>query len=352
MHEFRTGTSLYFAHAQRSPMAAALSTASRVGASGENARIFGESGTGKETIARLIHSAGPDRLLRFVVVRCAGRARDELAIELFGASCSPDSATSAGTGTILLEDVIEMPAALQARLVEWMDAMVAGEAPRVRIVAASTNDILQDVTSGRFRRDLFDALACPIHVPPLRERREDVPQVWDRCWSTVSDGRMLSSGARELIKQYAWPGNARELRAFAARLAASCTWQNIATRDVELQLFATATGIPAHALSVCVSEASAEAEPLSLGIPVAELRRVGLDVPATPADQGTVDLPEILRRVEVSLIDWALGQTQGNKAAAAQRLGIGRTTLVQKIRRLYGARPLDVPVEAWPSSCA
>jgi two-component system nitrogen regulation response regulator GlnG len=338
-------SSLYVAHAPRSPIAATLSIAARIGESGAPLRIRGESGTGKETLARIVHGAGRDSGSRFLVVQCAGRTPHELAFELF-------DAPQEGIGTVFLEDVDEMPASIQARLVHSLDAYAdpaPAPAPRRRIIASSTVDLDVAVSQARFRRDLFDALACSIHIPPLRERRDDVLHVWERCWGTLSNGRTLSGGARELIKQYAWPGNARQLRAFAAQLVASCPWQNLSTRDVELQLFSTATGIPSHVFPVCIADPAPTSEVLSVAMPVEELRRVGVEVPPAPVEDGAVDLPELLRRIETTLIEWALAQAHGNKAVAAQKLGLRRTTLVEKIRRLHGAKPVE-PTTAWSAS--
>lgn len=331
-------TPIHLVHAPGSPMAAIIAIAHRVGVSGANALVCGESGTGKETVARLIHAAGlaPESL--FVPAGCAGRSEHELGEELFGgAECAPAppaKLASARGGTLFLEDVGELPLAIQARLVRCgVDAAPAG-GRRARLVGTSEVDLRPLVSAGRFRRDLYDALACPIHLPPLRDRRGDVLALLDALWREVGEGRDLVPAARELLRRYSWPGNVREVSAFVRRLAASAGPALIPAREVERHLLAAATGMPLWTLEderhAAASSAGSE-----------ELAAAGVDVHLPPEATERLDLHEVLRRVESTLIGWALERTKGNKAAAAELLGLRRTTLVEKIRRLRedGERP-------------
>jgi sigma-54 specific flagellar transcriptional regulator A len=309
---------LHLAHDVRSPMAALVSTAHRVGAARMHALVYGEGGTGKESLARVIHAAGAMTDSPFRVVRCGGRKDDELAREILDA---------ARCGTLFLEDIEHLPPALQQRLRDLIDAPAAG-AGVVRIVGSSRCDLLPAVGAGRFRRDLYDALACKLQVLPLRERRDDVLVVMDRCWETLGAGKKLASGARELLTQYAWPGNAREAASFARQIVAACPHAIVSSRDVERVMFTAVTGMT---LSSDDPEPSAVTEVTDRpGSAV-----TNIVVAATEAFAGTdrVDLPALLRRIEGELIEWALAQSSGQRAAAAQMLGIGRTTLVEKIRR-------------------
>ncbi|HEY6003047.1 MAG TPA: sigma 54-interacting transcriptional regulator [Anaeromyxobacter sp.] len=334
MENANRSTPIHLVHAPGSPMAAVVSVAHRVGVSGANALVHGESGTGKETVARLVHAAGlaPDSL--FVIAPCAGRSEPDLASELFG---SGDASSRAGAklaqaagGTLLLEDVGELPLAIQARLVRIaVDAAPQG-ASRTRLVGTSESDLRPLVAAGRFRRDLFDALACPIHIPPLRDRRADVLAVLDALWREVGDGRELASAARELLHQYTWPGNVREVDAIVRRLAASAGPALIGAREVERQLLAAATGMPLWTL-----ERESASAPLPEEVRAdPDLAAAGVDVHLPPEGTHHLDLQEVLHRVEATLIGWALERTRGNKAAAAEILGLRRTTLVEKIRRL------------------
>ena len=310
-------------------MAEVVAVAHRVGVSGSSAVVYGESGTGKETIARLVHAAGLSPESLFVVAACAGRAEADLARELFGAGdrpvAPPARLASALGGTLFLEDVGELPLAIQAQLVRHaVDAAPPGR-PGARLVGASEVDLGPLVSAGRFRRDLFDALACPIHLPPLRGRRDDVLALVDALWREVGEGRDLAPAARELLRQYAWPGNVREVSAFVRRLAASAGPALVPAREVERQLLAAATGMPLWTIEGGAAAPVAGA---------AALAAAGVDVHLPPDATARLDLRDVLRRVETTLIDWALRRTNGNKAAAAQLLGLRRTTLVEKIRRL------------------
>jgi DNA-binding NtrC family response regulator len=148
----------------------------------------------------------------------------------------------------------------------------------------------------------------------------------------VAGGRHVTSGARDVLREHAWPGNCREVDGCARRLAAATPpAEAITAADVERHVLAAASGIPAWALG------RDAATPLASGagaIDVPELLRAGI-APALPDDPSApIDLPAVLRRVEAGLVAWALGKTAGNKAAAAELLCIRRTTLVEKIRRL------------------
>jgi len=328
-------TPIHLVHAAGSPMAAIVAVAHRVGVSGANAVVHGESGTGKETIARLVHAAGlaPESL--FVDVACAGRAERDLADELFGAaecaSPGPAKLALATGGTLFLEDIGELPLAIQARLVRCAVDAKPDPSRRARLVGASEGDLRPLVLAGRFRRDLFDALACPIHLPALRDRRGDVLAMIDALWREIGGGRELSNTARELLRLYTWPGNVREVQAIVHRLAASAGPALIGARDVERHLLAAATGMPIWTL-----ERQGDAAPSESAGADRELSAAGVDIHLPPDGTEKLDLQEVLRRVESTLIGWALERTKGNKAAAAEILGLRRTTLVEKIRRLRG----------------
>jgi DNA-binding NtrC family response regulator len=334
---------VHLVHAPGSPLAAVIASAHRIGASGANAIVIGESGTGKETLARLIHATGIAPESRFVVVACGGRGEEVLHAELFGGPGGAGAVAGARGGTLYLEDVGELPLAIQARLVRDAVDGARDDAGALRVVASTTRDLLPDVNAGRFRRDLYDALSCPIRVPPLRDRRADVEEVFERCWAEVGQGRDLTTGAREVLRQYAWPGNVRELDACARRLGASAPGAVVTGRDVERQILAAATGIAEWALGFD-PPAQRPASGGGLLSDVPELLRGAVD-PGLPADPGApIDLPAVLRRVESGLISWALERTRGNKAAAAELLCIRRTTLVEKIRRLRGLDHVPAPV--------
>lgn len=332
---------LHLVHAPGSPIERVLATLRRIGSSGANAILYGASGTGKETLARLAHGCGDGARDPFVPVQCAGRGEAELAAELISGP-EPVLAPDRG-GTVYLEDVGELPVALQGRLVRALDA---APGRRVRIIAASTRELFPDVAAGRFRRDLFDLLACPVHVPSLRDRHDDVLAVFDRCLRDAAPGLRLSPSARALLCDYPWPGNVREVEALVRRLGASCAPGLVAVRDVEEALLSdTYCGA-----WVASRRAAPHAPAPRTGGPP-----VSVELPS--ANGETIDLVAVLRRIESELIAWALERAGGSKTGAARLLGLRRTTLAEKLRRFEGevqARPRLHAIgsdDRWSGAC-
>jgi sigma-54 specific flagellar transcriptional regulator A len=332
---------LWLSHGADSPMVSVIASARRLGAAGGNALVCGEAGTGKEALARLIHEAA-NPAAPFLVLRCGGRDQREVALELFGAAGpSPGQRggmlAEASGGTLFLEEVAELSAELQARLVHDLAAdgglETAGDPRTPRLVASSARDLLPLVTGGAFQRELYDALSTTLRLTSLRERRGDILAIVDRAWSSLGSQRVLGDGARALIRQYAWPGNAPEIVGFVRRLVTNSVAPVITVRDVERELFMMTTGLscwgPADDPSAVV--ASSEAEPRATAV-----RRVLAEAGQPFAEDDRVDLPSLMHGVEAALIDWALQRTAGNRSGAAQLLGIRRTTLVEKLRRRRG----------------
>jgi len=198
--------------------------------------VRGESGTGKERAARLIHDASRRRDGPFVAINCGALPDSLLESELFGAEkgaftdavSRPGSFERADGGTLFLDEIGEMSPAAQASLLRVIEqkelTRVGGTrtiALDVRVVSASNRDLKADLSTGRFRADLFYRLGVlPIHVPPLRERRGDIPLLAVHFLSAMRDkGSTLSDAAREKLVSYPWPGNIRELRSVMERAA-------------------------------------------------------------------------------------------------------------------------------------
>lgn len=193
--------------------------------------IFGESGTGKELVARAIYRLSPRRHGPFIRVNCKAIPEALLEMELFGQGTEapgmpavrPGNFEAAQGGVLFLDEVADLPLALQARMVRIlcegrMDR--PGQSPLtldVRIIAATSQNLPQLVAAGHFREDLFYRLnVIPVHVPPLRERREDIPLLAEAfleraCLKTRKPIAGLSKEALELLMAYSWPGNVREL---------------------------------------------------------------------------------------------------------------------------------------------
>jgi len=289
-------------------------TAARVAATDATVLILGESGTGKELVARAIHQASPRAAGPFVAVDCGAIAEGVLESELFGHARGAFTGAQAARrglfeeasgGTLFLDEIGDVGPNLQARLLR---ALQEGTIRRVgtnepvavdvRVVAATNRDLSQAVKEGRFREDLFFRLnVVTIEIPPLRDRREDIPLLAEHFAHKHgrSDGaRAISEGARELLVAYGWPGNVRELENVVARALALNPAGVILPED-----------LPEHVRS---------AAPRGAAPP-------GLALADRPA------LEEVERRYALLV----LSEVGGNKTRAAEVLGIDRKTLYRLI---------------------
>ena len=285
--------------------------------------ITGESGVGKEVVARAIHELSPRRDRPFIPVNCAAIPRDLLESEMFGhergaftgaAGSRQGLFAAAAGGTILLDEIGEMPMDLQAKLLRVLEdgevRPVGSDRTTkvdVRVIAASNIDLAASVRRGAFREDLFYRLqVVPIVVPPLRERRTDIPVLVDHFLEQLqrrNPDRKISVSREAMVHlwSYDWPGNVRELENMVARLAILCEGSVIDTPILPPAL-------------------------------ITKSRPAVIEIPASlPA--GGVNLPRLVRELEGRLINDALKQTGGNKQAAAKLLGLKRTTFAAKLRR-------------------
>jgi DNA-binding NtrC family response regulator len=284
--------------------------------------LLGESGTGKEVLARAIHAQSPRRSEAFVAINCAAIPETLLESELFGhargAFTGADRArrglfTEADGGTIFLDEIGELPVALQAKLLRVLqeeEIRPVGESkPRridVRVIAATARELEAEVAAGRFREDLFYRLdVVRVAVPPLRERREDIPLLVDhflgRTRETLGKAvRGVDDAALARLVGYHWPGNVRELENVLERAV-------ILSRSDRLTL----ADLPAS---------------LAAAVP-AELER-------GPRDYS---LRRARRALESRLIAEALEATGGNRTHAARLLGISHRALLYKINE-HGLR--------------
>ena len=283
--------------------------------------LTGESGTGKEVLARAIHAQSGRRNQGFVAVNCAAIPEALLESELFGhargAFTGADRArrglfVEADGGTLFLDEIGELPPPLQAKLLRVLqeeEVMPVGESkPRnidVRVIAATSRDLEREVASGRFREDLFYRLdVFRVRVPPLRERREDVPLLVDHFIARFRDAlgkpiRTITDDALDRMVDHAWPGNVREL-------------ENVIERAMIL----------------------ADSDRITLGdLPeaIAAPRRK----PSLPAASGDFSMRRARRRFETELIRRALDATGGNRTRAARLLEISHRALLYKIKE-YG----------------
>jgi transcriptional regulator with GAF, ATPase, and Fis domain len=292
--------------------------------------ITGETGTGKELVARAIHSHSARRAQPFVAVNCGALSEALLESELFGhRKGSFTSAVAdkkgllevASGGTVFLDEVGDMPASMQVKLLRVLqdgEILRVGETDvrhvDVRVISATNRDLAAEMAAGRFRADLYYRLnTFPIVLPPLRERREDIPTLVTRLLEGTTEkfGKTVqrcSARALELLTAYSWPGNVREL-------------QNEIERAVAL------------------APAGGTIEPTDLSERVARAAAPRVALPS--ADLSLRRAREVFEREYVAQV---LAQHGGNASRAAKVLCISRVMLQRKIR-LYGLRrkPGDDP---------
>ena len=296
---------------------------SRIVKSDSSVLITGESGTGKELVARALHYNGTRRDRPFIAVNCSAIPEALLESELFGhvrgaftgaIKDKPGKFEAANHGTIFLDEIGTLPLHLQVKLLRVLqehevERIGSNKTVKlhVRVISATNSDLEDMVKRGEFREDLYYRLnVIPLHLPPLRERQQDIIYLTaffleKQCRLMGRPPCSISKQALEALEQYSWPGNVRELENLIERMIV-LTDANVITLD----------DVPAK----IVGEKGA-GEALSVAMPVQ-----GLDLVAT------------VSRIEQSLISQALDSAGGVKAKAAVLLGINRTTLVEKIKRL------------------
>lgn len=297
-----------------------LTQASRVADRDEPVLITGESGVGKEIFARYLHYHGGRSEAPMLTVNCSAIPRELLESELFGhergafTDASEDREglfLAADGGSLLLDEIGDMPAPLQAKLlrvIEQGEVKPLGsdevQPVDVRILAATNQDLDGMVEEGDFREDLFYRLNVHrLDIPPLRDRPEDIPELVDHFRNQLGLDLELSEDVLEELRQAPWPGNVRQLINVLRRLDA-ITDGTVQQDDLaEVGLASAADGLGGE-----------------------------LNFPPEP------DLKSALQRRKAAYIEEALDRTGGNRSEAAELLGMNRTTLVETIDRLDIAR--------------
>jgi transcriptional regulator with GAF, ATPase, and Fis domain len=287
--------------------------------------ITGESGTGKEVIANLLHHQSARRHQPFVAVSCALFSESLIETELFGhergaftgaIKDKPGRFELAQGGTLFLDDIDDVPLSMQVKLLRALQnrqvERVGGTRTipvNVRIITGTKRDLKQLVNEGKFREDLYYRLnVLPIVLPPLRERREDIPALMDHFLTRFARERGIdvpetSAVVRHAFERYRWPGNVRELENACERIIQTCTCGTVR--------------VGCMAASILFG---ARAGDNVVPIPVPEAPR-------------SISLDDRLKEVETNLIGWALRVADGNKSKAAELLNIKRSTLGDRIAR-------------------
>ena len=278
--------------------------------------ILGESGTGKELVAKSLHFTGPHRTKPFIPVDCGSLVPTLIESELFGhvrgaftgATHPKDGLLAiAEGGTVFLDEIGELSTDLQAKLlraIQEKEIRPVGSVRRipinVRILAATNRDLEAAVAEGTFRRDLFFRLnVLTLRIPPLRERRQDIPllaaHMLDRLGRESGREKTISDEGLKALLSYDWPGNVRELENCLERACALSSTDEIQIRD-----------LPTHLYSAPGESRNAGLPTLNGILPIAELEKA-------------------------SILN-ALAQVNGDKMLAARLLGIGKTTLYRKLK--------------------
>jgi DNA-binding NtrC family response regulator len=292
----------------------------KVAASNSTVLIYGESGTGKELVARALHYASERRSQPFYALNIAALPESILEAELFGHEKGAFTGAEArkvglfeqaSGSTLFLDEVGDLKRDLQVKLLRTLqerEILRVGGTERirvdVRIVAATNRDLERDVRDGRFREDLYYRLnVIPIVLPPLRERRTDIPLLAEHFLKKYQGARPrgLDEQALKILMAYDWPGNVRELESVVERALLLGDSERIEPRD-----------LPAAV-------------------------RAGVSSPRTPMDLEIPDAGIDLEAVERSLILKALHKAQGNVTRAARLLGLTRRTLQYRMEKLEGA---------------
>ncbi|PLA73911.1 sigma-54-dependent Fis family transcriptional regulator [Hydrogenovibrio sp. SC-1] len=329
--------------------------------------ILGESGTGKEVVAQALHSISIRSEKAFIPINCGAIPGELLESELFGhekgaftgaITARKGRFEMAEKGTIFLDEIGDMPLPMQVKLLrvlqERIYERVGGNKSfecDVRVIAATHRNLEDNISDGTFREDLFYRLnVFPIEMPSLRERPEDIPELFDFMFKKIQDsGRKipnLSQTALIALQNYHWPGNVRELGNLAERLSILFPGLNVGYDDLpvkyqveldgnevlkqaeppinsDVSVQADSSDIDTGTSAKTISE-SEESKPSSIESQTSDL---------SPNLSDGLDLKSYLVEMEVQLIQKALEQTEGNVSQAAKLLQTNRTTLVEKIRK-------------------
>jgi two-component system, NtrC family, response regulator AtoC len=318
--------------------------------------IRGESGVGKELVARAIHQRSSRKALPFVKVNCAALPAELLESELFGhekGAFTGAAATRIGkfeqadTGTIFLDEIAEMKAALQAKLLHVLqDAQftkLGSNKPvdvDVRVVAATNRDLEAMMLRGEFREDLYYRLkVIEVTVPPLRERRSEISHLTgffiDRYARRYNrPARQLSEKLAQLFQTYEWPGNIRELENMIKRIVILQDEQLVVR---EMTKAAASRSAPAYAVAGIgqVPAALETEEPADSGTDGTDDEEPQADAPAASAPQAS-RLADVAKsaatKAERAIIEETLSQVHWNRRRAAEQLGVSYKTLLNKIK--------------------
>jgi DNA-binding NtrC family response regulator len=299
------------------------------------ALLLGETGTGKEVVSRLIHSispAGP-----FVTIDCSSMIGPLMESELFGhvkgaftgaATTKIGLIEAANGGTAFFDEIGELPLDLQAKLLRVLQekefrpvGSLTTRRSDFRIIAATNRDLAKEVEKGTFRRDLFFRLnVINIRLAPLRERKEDIPELMNHFLMRVGGNYTVTAEALEVMLSYDWPGNVRELENCIQHMVAINSGPLLHVADLPSNLQNHLNQKKSQYLTAAATAWPTPLDPSE----AAQL----LPHAVQPAVTAIIPLMELERRAIMNALDY----TKGDRAVAAHLLGIGRTTLYRKLK--------------------
>ncbi|HIL27528.1 MAG TPA: sigma-54-dependent Fis family transcriptional regulator [Nitrospinaceae bacterium] len=308
--------------------------------------IFGESGTGKELIARALHQNSKRVSKPFIAVNCGAIPHELLESELFGYEKGAFTGAShtrigrlelADEGTVFLDEIGDMPAALQVKLLRVLAEQeidrLGGNKPikvNIRFITATHRNLEESIKEGKFREDLYYRLnIIPIAIPPLRDRKSDIPLLVQHFLkkSNATQGqeaKVISDETIQMLTNYSWPGNIRELGNFIERMVVLSVGNNITPKDLPEKVLGE---VPQECLPPIEKPRSELSPTEMLQNGLRQSFFIGLP-------EGGINLKNAVEEFERGLITEALDKTNWVKNKAAGLLELNRTTLVEKIKKM------------------
>ena len=330
------------------PICDVFDVVARTAGSQSTVMIYGESGTGKELIARALHMNSPRASKPFIAVNCGAIPHELLEGELFGyekGSFTGAVNTRIGRmelanhGTIFFDEIGDMPTSLQVKLLRVLAEReidrIGSTKPTpidIRVITATHRNLEESIQEGRFREDLFYRLnVIPIHLPPLRERKTDIPLLakhFLKQFNGNAKPKTISDEAMEFLVNYSWPGNIRELANFIERMVVLSIGSTITPCD-----------LPEKVLGDTPKEKWQPLEEDEEGNPAQILQQSLRQSFHVGIPEEGINLKKIVEEFEKELLLEALEKTGWVKNKAANLLGLNRTTLVEKLKKMKIATP-------------
>ena len=322
----------------------------RVASSQSTVMIYGESGTGKELIARALHLNSPRKSKPFIAVNCAAIPHDLLESELFGyekgaftgaLNARVGRIELANQGTIFFDEIGDMPPALQVQLLRLLAereidriGSVKSTPVDIRVITATHQNLEAAIEEGRFREDLYYRLnIIPLALPPLRDRKTDIPLLVSHFlnqFNGTGRSKTINDEAMNILGNYSWPGNIRELANFVERMVVLSIGSTITSRDLPDKVLGE---VPKEKWTPLEKDSEPTGNPTQiLQQSLRQSFRVGIP------DEG-INLKKLVEGFEKELLIEALEKTGWVKNKAAILLSLNRTTLVEKLKKLKITNP-------------